>query len=114
MPHKPRHPCNKRGCRKLTTMRFCQEHEKEYAALYEQKRGSSSGRGYDAEWHRISRLHLREFPLCARCGQAATLTHHIIRIADGGSVKEYTNLESLCNDCHDKIHAEHRYMRRRN
>jgi len=113
MPHKPKKPCTHRGCPLLTVSRFCRQHEEAEKKKYEQNRGSSSERGYDARWHRTSALHLKEFPLCAKCGKAAELIHHIIPIAEGGSIYDRDNLESSCELCHDGKHKDNRWRKRR-
>ncbi len=114
MPFKPRHPCNFPGCPSITSSRFCPEHERSVKKKYDAERESASERGYDANWHKVSRMHLNEFPLCQECEKhgkitAAILTHHIRRIVDGGDRLEWENLESLCVECHDVIHSEDRF-----
>lgn len=111
-PFKPLHPCNYQNCPNLTAERFCKMHKKKVEKDYEKNRGSSSERGYDARWHRTSALHLKEFPLCAKCGKAATLTHHIIPIAAGGAIYDWDNLASSCGICHDGKHKEDRWRKK--
>lgn len=116
MPFKPKHPCNHIGCKEITPTRFCQEHESLMEKKYEKGRGSASERGYDSNWHKVSAMHLREFPLCAECEKqgriiAATLTHHIRRIVDGGDKLAWENLMSLCEACHDVVHKKDRWGR---
>lgn len=114
MPNKPFHPCNKSGCSRLTKGRFCEEHERLAKKKSDEQRGSASERGYDDQWHKVSRMHLSEFPLCQECEKynkitAAVLTHHIKRIVEGGNRLAWDNLESLCVDCHDEIHKGDRF-----
>ncbi len=114
---KPFKPCSKPGCPRLSKDRFCPEHTKQENERLENKRGSASERGYDANWHKVSEMHLREFPLCTECEKqgraiAATLTHHIIPIAKGGAVLDWDNLESNCEFCHDVKHKNDRFKRR--
>ena len=116
MPFKSKHPCNHPGCPAIISNRFCPKHNKEYEKKMEEERGSASERGYDANWHKVSEMHLKEFPLCAECEKqgrivAATLTHHIKRIKDGGDKLAWDNLESVCQACHDVIHSEDRWRR---
>lgn len=47
--------------------------------------------------------------LCERCGEAAKIAHHIIyltvyNINDPYISLSWDNLESLCQDCHNKEH----------
>ncbi len=117
-PFKSKHPCNYSGCPKLSSSRFCEEHERLSKKREDQERGPASERGYDHRWHKVSEMHLREFPLCAECERqgrvtAATLTHHIIPIAQGGDIYDWDNLESLCELCHDVKHKNDRFKRRK-
>ena len=116
MPFKILHPCNKSGCPRLTKNRFCDVHARQEEERYEKGRGSASERGYDANWHKVSAMHLREFPLCAECEKqgriiAATMTHHIRRIVDGGDKLAWDNLMSLCEACHGIIHKKDRWRK---
>jgi hypothetical protein len=54
---------------------------------YELQRGSSSSRGYGADWKRFRLLYLQAHPLCEDCTQrhhitAATEVHHIHKPRD--------------------------------
>lgn len=55
----------------------------------------------------------RDHHRCVRCGRPATEVDHIWEIADGGSLYDLANLQSLCHDCH---HAKtiHSSRRKRN
>lgn len=60
-------------------------------------------------WLKLRQLKLNHSPLCEHCLKegrttAATLVHHIKPIEDGGEMYEYSNLMSLCTECHNKIH----------
>lgn len=55
-------------------------------------------------------MKLHRDPLCEMCMKegrytAATLVHHIQPLAEGGS-NALTNLMSLCDSCHGRLHAE--------
>jgi hypothetical protein len=65
-----------------------------------------------ARWARISKLNLKMNPLCAECRrqgktQEANLSHHINEYKENFSELQfwYGPLESLCFDCHAKIHG---------
>ena len=50
-----------------------------------------------------------KFFICERCGGAATIAHHITyltpkNINDPNVTLNWSNLESLCQDCHNKEH----------
>lgn len=110
---KPLHPCSKPGCPLLTKTRFCQLHEIAYKKQADDRRKSSSERGYNHLWHLIRNLKLSESPLCERCLQKqvdriAVLVHHRDR-NPRNNVSE--NLESLCVICHDDEHKGERWGR---
>ena len=113
MPFKPLKPCSKPGCPKLTSTRFCPEHTKQVEAQYEQGRGSASERGYNARWHKVRMMKLNADPLCERCHVKqidipAILVHHKDRNQRNNLAE---NLESLCDECHDKEHEKERWRR---
>lgn len=100
MPQKPPHPCNRPGCPKLTTARFCEAH----AQYHEQQRGSASSRGFDHEWRTRTRPRiLARDPFCRKCKRKpSTQVHHVIARARGGSDDD-ENLEGWCRPCHDAL-----------
>lgn len=72
---------------------------------------------YDsARWRRLSRLKLRQCPLCELCKERGAITpaedvHHIVPFMEGKDSVErnslaysYENLLSLCKKCHQSIH----------
>lgn len=72
----------------------------------------------DKRWRKMRRQKLSETPLCERCTKegrvrAATEVHHIVPIesAIGEAEKtrlayDFSNLQSLCRECHTKTHTE--------
>lgn len=69
-------------------------------------RGSSSSRGYDAQWRRLRREHLTANPLCFNCNGYATLVDHKVPVAvDPSRRLDPTNLRSACGTCHGEITA---------
>lgn len=60
-------------------------------------------------WRRL-RLEVlqRDHYLCQRCGRrAATVVHHIIPVKERPDLKrELSNLESVCDACHNALHPE--------
>src|SRR5262245_1603173 len=67
------------------------------------------GRVYDRrKWRRIGRLQLEREPLCRMCDaigvtRAAKDVDHIRAIADGGDPWDFSNLRSLCHECHSRV-----------
>ncbi|WP_315170176.1 HNH endonuclease signature motif containing protein [Alloprevotella tannerae] len=72
----------------------------------------------DKRWMRLRRAKLSETPLCERCTKegrvrAATEVHHVVPIESAISEAEktrlaydFSNLQSLCRECHTKTHTE--------
>ena len=113
MPRKPRRPCGVTGCPNLAVDggMYCQEHAKKRQRDYDRyKRPSDYGNRYGREWKRIRARYVLRHPLCERCLKEGRLTsveevHHILPISQGGDHRE-SNLMSLCQSCHMKIHRE--------
>lgn len=109
MPRRPKRPCSVPGCPNLTDRRYCSEHEKAERDKYNRyERDPNVNKTYGRAWKRIRDRHAREHPLCEMCLKEGRLTpveevHHIIPISQGGA-HERTNLMSLCQSCHTKIH----------
>lgn len=74
---------------------------------------------YDSkEWKRLSKLKLQDQPLCQRCltkngiVRSADQVHHIKSfLLKNGEIDytlayQYSNLMSVCSDCHVAIHCE--------
>lgn len=113
-PFKPKKPCSKPGCPRLTDGGRCEQHKKQAEKEYEQSRGTAAERGYDATWARVRLMKMNADPLCERCllngrDVAAILVHH----KDRNSMNNREdNLESLCRDCHDEEHKQERWQGR--
>ncbi len=68
MPRKPAHPCNYPGCPKLTTERFCPEHQQEYAKNYEKyHRNREAKSKYDSKWNHLRKRYIAKHPWCEEC-----------------------------------------------
>jgi len=68
-------------------------------------------RGYGAAWRKIRKSKLATNPLCEACSRrgvvsVAALVHHKDHDQFNNSID---NLESLCNDCHERHHAGERF-----
>ena len=110
MPYKPRKPCAFRGCRELTSDRYCEAHKKQVVKDYNKNsRDKASNKRYGRKWRAIREAFLAANPLCEMCKGAGKLTpadtvHHLVRLADGGT-HESDNLQALCHECHSRLHA---------
>ena len=111
VPRSPKKPCAYPGCPRLTDRRFCQEHEKLDRDRYNKyERSPDVNRKYGRAWKRIRDRYAAAHPLCEQCLKEGRLTsveevHHILPISQGGT-HDTSNLMSLCQSCHTKIHHE--------
>jgi 5-methylcytosine-specific restriction enzyme A len=124
MPNRPLRPCNKIGCRNLTRETYCNEHkhlaeqrqrsrrnDKEYDKY---KRNQQARAFYHSrEWELLRQAALaRDHYLCQHCLQhnritRATIVDHIVPIAvDWNRRLDISNLQSLCQACHNRKTAE--------
>jgi len=106
-------PCRHPGCPELQVMGgrgYCKQHclavwredGKERKGKYEHR--------YDKRYQRRREWVLKHNPLCVVCKAegrltAATVTHHIIHLADGGD-NSAANLEPLCAYHHAMRHRK--------
>jgi 5-methylcytosine-specific restriction protein A len=110
MPYKPKKPCAHPGCPKLTSKRYCDEHYKAEAKRYNHyERDPATDKRYTGNWKKIRATFLKTFPLCEICiyngrMKEATIVHHRIPLADGGT-NEWENLCPLCASCHSSLHT---------
>mgnify|MGYP000847462673 FL=1 len=111
MPYKPKKPCAYPGCPKLTTGRYCEEHQKAEAKRYNHcDRDPDSNKRYGRSWNRIRAAFLSANPLCEICKAEGKLTpaelvHHRRKLTDGGT-NDWSNLQSLCSECHSRLHSQ--------
>lgn len=97
MPHSAPRLCSHPGCTILTK-------HSHYNREAEQRRGSSTARGYDARWQKLRNAKLRDEPLCRIHLEildkivAAETVDHIVPKAKGGT-DDWDNLQSLCSAC---------------
>ena len=89
--------CAVPGCPNITRDQRCADCRRQY----ERKRGSSTARGYDAEWRAIRRRYLEAHPRCEECGAPATEVDHIDGQGPRGS-NAWENLKALCKPCHSR------------
>lgn len=73
-------------------------------------RPADSNKKYGRAWQEIRKRYATAHPLCEMCLKQGKLTptdevHHIKPVSQGGG-SEFSNLMSLCQSCHTKIHLE--------
>lgn len=113
MPRKPKRPCGVSGCPGFAEdgSQYCSVHKKQQRDSYNRyERAQDANKKYGRAWKRIRDRYAAKHPLCERCLEEGRLTpveevHHIVPISKGGDHRE-TNLMSLCQSCHTKIHHE--------
>lgn len=111
MPSKPKKPCAFPGCPNLTHDAYCEEHAALRQKQYDKyNRSPNHDKKYGNNWRRIRGLYVKKHPLCERCLKEGKITpveevHHIIPLSRGGT-NQFSNLMSLCQSCHTKIHYE--------
>jgi len=86
-------------CGEATPRTRCPEHE----SALNISLGSSTARGYDSRWRRLSERKRRLTPFCEirlpGCELAAVDTDHTVPIRAGGRAV-WSNCQSVCRPCH--------------
>lgn len=105
MPTAPKRHCLEPGCPELVTHGRCRVHQTREYRRIERYRGSSTARGYDADWRRIRARVLAAEPSCRACRAMGVVTlarhvDHIIPLMQGGARLDRANLQPLCEQCH--------------
>ncbi|MGM9649216.1 MAG: HNH endonuclease [Butyricicoccaceae bacterium] len=100
MPNMPMHPCAHVGCWKLTTARYCAEHQQTDPRAVRHKMYGSR------QWARIRQDQLMREPFCRSCAaqgrrvRATEVDHIIPHRGDASLFADKNNLQSLCKRCH--------------
>ncbi|MCP4764479.1 MAG: HNH endonuclease [archaeon] len=106
MAQAPNRPCLQ--CRvNLTKETYCkickpivESRKKKENQEYEKKRGSSSQRGYDKVWRKISKDYLKKHRICVYCGNPAECVDHIIAHKGNETLfKDSKNWAASCIKC---------------
>lgn len=111
MPQKPKRPCSYPGCPKLCDGQYCEDHRVMQRRNYDKyERSPHINKTYGRAWKRIRDKYVKEHPLCEMCLADGKLTpveevHHILPISKGGTHAR-SNLMSLCQSCHTKLHHD--------
>lgn len=102
-------PCGHPGCARLVHGEtYCECHAPQHKREFEQRRGSSTQRGYGYRWQKASRAFLARHPLCRYCEHdgriaAATVVDHIVpHHGDQALFWDADNWQPLCKSCHDR------------
>lgn len=111
MPRRALRPCSAPGCPELVRDgRYCKLHTRQEQRRYDKQRGTSTQRGYGANWRRLRKMKLSRNPICEDPFGLhkeydeliqANEVDHIIPKKHGGE-SEMNNLQSLCKSCHSK------------
>lgn len=119
-PFKPKKPCSYHGCPKITSGRFCSDHEaldKKKQQEYDKERDQSEERQWihSQRWRDARNAFLAEHPICMECERqgrdtVAYLVDHII--PHNGNYElfwDQSNWQSMCNPHHEEKHIGDRY-----
>ena len=115
MPTAPPRQCHVTGCPDVAVIRGrCRQHASGFYRAREQQRGSSTARGYGADWQRVREQVLqRDGYTCSLCREAGRVAlarevDHIVPLADGGERLRLapSNLRAVCPPCHQARHRQ--------
>ncbi|QNN24347.1 HNH endonuclease [Planctomycetales bacterium ZRK34] len=110
MPYKPKRPCRRSHCSQLTTHRtgYCEKHLAEVRAEYDKYRRADDHKFYTcAAWRKLRALKLKRQPLCEQCDREgrttlATVVDHMTPRSKRKDLElAWSNLQSLCERCHN-------------
>lgn len=106
MPSRPMRACNKPGCGRATTERYCDQHQ-ELPRRHDLERPSAAKRGYDRRWRKYVKWFLAqpEHRICAcGCGRLATEVDHIKPVSgpDDPMFWSGSNHQGLTHECHSR------------
>ena len=113
MPTLPLRPCTHSGCPALTSTGRCPAHkrvpkpEAQSVRLYDDRRGSSTQRGYGYAWQQRRKEFIKTHPTCSKCSRPTTDVDHRVPKAQGGSDDD-SNLQPLCSFHHKQKTAHER------
>lgn len=105
-------PCRSPSCSALVSGAegYCDKHKVQQRKQEDQRRGSSTARGYNYRWQKARATFLKRHPLCmcSDCKQAgrvmaATVVDHITpHKGDQDLFWDTSNWQSMSKPCHDK------------
>ena len=105
-------PCRYPGCGRLVSAPgYCETHkhaEVNRKRRIDERRGSSTQRGYGYRWSKAAKGWLLAHPLCAQCERQGRVTagvevdHIIPHRGDQDLFWDSENWQSLCKPCHSR------------
>jgi 5-methylcytosine-specific restriction enzyme A len=110
-PSRARRPCQHPGCATLADEQWCEAHAVKAKQQQERWKGSSTSRGYGADWARVRNRWIHAHPLCAHCElagrtEAAAEVDHVQGFNGLNDPRRLQGqLQSLCAACHHRKHA---------
>lgn len=109
MPCKLKKPCRYPGCPKLTSETYCNQHKKQVTKEYNtySRNQAVNRQRYGSNWQRIRKMFVARHPFCEECLKKNKYVpvqdvHHIVPLSRGGT-NDFSNLQSLCKSCHNRI-----------
>lgn len=101
-PLAPRRLAEEQSVALLRFCLHCNTHHQGRCPRLEQRRGSSTQRGYGSAWHRLVEQAIRHHPYCAICDSTDDLTgDHIVPLSQGGT-NTMSNVQVLCRSCNSR------------
>ena len=84
--------------------KYCTRHAAQFAEQEQDRRGTSSERGYGGRWARYRRMYLAAHPICVKCRRGAVDVDHIVAVSgpDDPLFWEESNHQALCHSCHSE------------
>ncbi len=95
--------CSRPGCINLVDGRgsLCLEHTQQLRRQRDSgNRRPNSRQNYGPRWPETRRAYLAAHPFCVKCNAPAQHVDHIVAVAAGGAVLDWSNLQSLCHRHH--------------
>jgi 5-methylcytosine-specific restriction endonuclease McrA len=108
--------CSHPGCNALTRNYGgrCDLHRIRHRHnVIREDRESDRVRYNNEKWRAFSQSYRRAHPLCVnfeQCGNATTLVDHITRLRLGGAQYDVSNMQPMCDSCHNKKRQEERFL----
>lgn len=114
---KPMTQCRHAGCRTLIPFdkAYCPKHEKQVShdrnvRTYAKRKDRYQDFYRSTAWTRLSKQYRQAHPMCENClrdgiVRPAAICDHIVELRKDWSRRlDPSNLQSLCNDCHERKH----------
>lgn len=105
-------PCNYPKCKALLVSgAYCDQHKRQIDNNKDQRRGSSTARGYGYKWQQASKAFLKSHPLCQcdeckegliRLRASYVVDHKIPHCGNMSLFWDHDNWQAMSKPCHDK------------